>query len=146
MTNRARAGLWAGLIIALATTAFLLAGRFMLPEGMDLRHMALFVDPAKHSRLALAIGALNHILAGSVIGLLYGQLAPRFTPMTGIAALMISWAALMLVGLPLTGRSPFGIEDGVSLAVWTLALHIAFGAALGVLANLTLARLARPNY
>jgi hypothetical protein len=135
-----RAGLWAGFVTAAGTTAFLLAAGSLLPDGMDLRGMAFIVDPLKYPGAALAIGAVNHIAAGSAIGLIYGRLTPRFTPLTGIACLMVFWLAVMLVGFPLVGRGLFGLRDGVSLLLWTLALFIIFGAAMGVLARWRLAR------
>jgi hypothetical protein len=72
-------------------TALLLVGGYLdlFPPLMNLRSMALVVDPSKSPGPALAVGAVNHTAAGTAIGLLYGRLAPRFTPMTGIAALLM---------------------------------------------------------
>jgi hypothetical protein len=142
MNLRARTGLWAGFITALGMTALLLVGGYLqiFPPLMHLQSMALVVDPIDSPRLALIVGAVNHTAAGAAIGLLYGWLAPRFSPMTGIAALMISWTTLMLAVLPLTGHGFFGLREGPSLALWTLLLHTIFGFVLGTLARLRLAR------
>lgn len=142
MNLRTRIGLRAGFITASGMTALLLAGGYLglFPPLMNLRSMTVVVDPLKSPGLALAVGAVNHTAAGTAIGLLYGRLAPRFTPMTGIAALLMSWSVLMLAILPLTGHGLFGLRDGPALAAWTLLLHAVFGFILGSLARGRLAR------
>jgi hypothetical protein len=143
MTPRIRAGLWAGFITVTGTTLVLLIGRSagLLPQGMDLGGMALYVDPATHPALARSVGAVNHIAAGSAIGFLYGWLVPRFSSLSGVAALMISWFTLMLVALPATGQGLFGLNAGPTLAIWTFVLHVIFGAIMGRLAQLSLSRI-----
>ncbi len=143
MNFRTRAGLWAGFITASGMTALLLVGGYLdlFPPLLNLRNMALIVDPATSPRPALVVGTVNHTAAGALVGLLYGRLAPRFTPLTGVAALLMVWTGLMVTALPLTGHGLFGLRDGAALALWTLLLHALFGFILGSLAR---ARLARP--
>jgi hypothetical protein len=138
MTMRMRAGTWAGFVTALGTTIFLLIGRYFafLPVGIDLRRLALYVDPDIHPILAIEAGAVNHVVAGSAIGFLYGWLILHFSARTGIAFLMISWFALMLIILPAIGDGLFGLRAGSALAVWTFVLHVIFGASMGRLAQL----------
>jgi hypothetical protein len=138
MTMRIRAGMWAGFFTALGTTIFLLIGRYggFLPPGIDLRRLALYVDPGSHPILAIEAGAANHVVAGSLIGVLYGWLISNLSARTGIAFLMISWFTLMLVILPAIGDGFFGLRTGPGLAVWTLVLHVVFGASMGRLSQL----------
>jgi hypothetical protein len=136
---RARAGLWAGFITAVGTTAFLIAFGSMLPDGMDLRGMAFFVDRVNHPGLAQALGAVNHIAAGAGIGLVYGWLAPRFTLVTGMICLMLFWLVLMLAGFPLVGLGLFGWRDGISLMICTFIMFNIFGMVLAMLARWRLA-------
>ncbi|TIP18458.1 hypothetical protein [Mesorhizobium sp.] len=140
MKPHVRAGLWAGFITALMTTIFLFIGGSagFLPDRMNLSGMAVYVIPTVHPILAQAVGAINHVVAGSAIGFLYGWLVPRLSILTGVAFLMISWLSLMLIALPAIGQGLFGIHGGSALAIWTFVLHVIFGAAMGRLARLKL--------
>lgn len=142
MNARMRAGLWAGFITVIGTTLFLLAGRAIgfLPPILDIRVMAVYVDPVVYPSLAAGAGLINHIAAGSAIGLVYGWLAPRFSVPTGIATLMVVWLMVMLIGLPLTGRGLFGLRQGPTLMIWTVALYIIFGAVMGVIARIRVSK------
>lgn len=138
MTMRIRVGILAGFVTALATTIFLIVGRHggLLPPSLDLSRLAFYVDPGSHPILAIEAGAVNHVAAGSLIGLLYGWLIPHLCARTGIAFLMVSWFTLMLVILPAIGDGFFGLRAGAALAVWTFLLHVVFGAIMGRLAQL----------
>lgn len=143
MTPHVRAGLRAGFVTALCTTIFLFIGASagFLPAGMNLGGMALYIDPVAHPVLAQAVGAVNHVAAGSAIGFVYGWLVPRFSILTGVAFLMISWFSLMLIALPGIGQGLFGLRDGPTLAIWTFVLHVIFGAVMGRLALLKLSKI-----
>ena len=137
LIQRARTGAIAGLMTVSITTVLNLLSRAVgiLPDSMDLREMAAFIDPLQFPTLALVAGIIVHILAGGVYGLIYGVLFRNFSVKSGVTFMLAFWLMLMLVMFPLTGRGWFGLHEGWPLPVATLTLHTIFGILLGRFAS-----------
>ncbi len=134
-----RAGIIAGLIAVLATTAVNILGRLIgvLPEPLDLKYMSeLFIDPASTPTSAFWVGMFLHILDGILVGVIYIWLIKRPTPLNGVGfSLIFVWLTMMLILLPARGRGVFGFSTGPMMPVATLLLTILYGAIVGWVAQ-----------
>ena len=82
------------------------------------------------------LGWAAHFAAGTlVLGPLFAMLCPRLptdTPESkGVLFAVCAWVVMMLTIAPLSGVGFFGVISGFWSPVWTLALHIVFGASMG---------------
>lgn len=139
---------WRGFLAGLAATAILSAVMLaknavgMLP---DINAIALLADIA-HDLIRLpempAIGWVLHVLIGGLAwGFLFVILEPwlpggRHTWIKGASFSLLAWVAMMLVFMPLAGASIFGLGLGAAAPVATLALHLIYGAVLGIVYRL----------
>lgn len=137
LIRRARTGTLAGLMTVSITTVLNLLSRAVgiLPDSMDLRQMAAFIDPLEFPTLALIAGIAVHVIAGGLYGLIYGALVKRFSAKSGVSFMLALWLVMMLILFPMTGRGWFGIHEGWGLPVATLILHTVFGVLLGQFAS-----------
>lgn len=136
--NRIRIGAIAGFIVVVGTTLLNLLGRAIgwLPESMDLRHMAeLFIDPMIHPSGALISGIVVHIVGGTIVGMVYAYVMKSISVRSGILFMLSFWLFMMVVGMPISGRGLFGLNDGFIMPVATFSLNLIFGAALGLAAK-----------
>ncbi len=137
--SRIRAGLIAGLIAVLATSALNIVCRLvgLFPDGLDLKYMAEWlINPASAPIQAFAIGLVIHLIGGVLIGAIFVPLIQRPTPLNGIAfTLIVVWLPLMLVILPLTGRGGFGLNVGLVMPIGALILSIFYGLIVGRIAQ-----------
>ena len=82
-------------------------------------------------------GWIWHFLLGTVAwGLLYAAirdlLPGRTEPLRGLVFGLIAWVAMMVVWMPMAGKSLFAIPDpGMMALVMTLVLHLIYGLVLG---------------
>ncbi len=82
-------------------------------------------------------GWIWHFLIGTVAwGLLFAairDLLPGSSePMRGLVFGLIAWVAMMVVWMPMAGKSLFAIPDpGMMALVMTLVLHLIYGLVLG---------------
>jgi uncharacterized membrane protein len=134
LMRRGRIGLAAGLAAVLMTTVLNLIGRAigLLPEAMDLKHMAEFVaDP----RSALLWGIVIHLISGCIVGMVYTLLMKSYTPKSGVLFMLALWLVMMLVASPLADRGFFALAEGPALPISTFILHVVFGALIGAIAR-----------
>ncbi len=82
-----------------------------------------------------AIGWLIHFILNTLIwGSLFGLLSPYFVGrlwLRGMEFALIGWLAMMLIAAPLGNHELFYTDWGIEAPVWSLVLHIVFGAVMG---------------
>ena len=131
-----RIGALTGFIAVIFTTIINLTGRFigLLPEAMDLKDMAgFFIDQKIHAIGALILGIIIHIIIGVITGTAYLFIVKTVNTGSGIVFMLIFWLFNMLVGMPLSGRGWFGLNDGFIIPISTFILHFIFGVCLHIL-------------
>ena len=128
-------GAKAGLCAIGVTTLLNLAARAggLLSPAMDLRGMAeMFVDPAAHPQMSLAMGIVLHTVSGVAEGGAYGFISrQRFSLASALIFMIGMWLVMMLVAFPLLHKGWFGLQGGLHVPVATFVLHLVFGALLG---------------
>lgn len=82
----------------------------------------------------LLLGWVVHLVIGIVVG---GSLYAIINPQGGNASVsrglqfgLIIWLLMMTVLMPVAGKGPFGLADGVLPMLWTLVLHLIYGVIL----------------
>lgn len=87
-------------------------------------------------------GNYQHLGMGALWGLLFGTLVDKqfffaeFNIIQGVIFAFIPWLFLMLVLMPMAKRGPFGLKISGYWWLASLALHIVYGAMLGLLLSL----------
>lgn len=141
LTNRLWVGLWAGAASTGLLDAFRLTGFHLgfMPGNMPRMFGVLILD-----RMALGpslgsdvLGYLYHYWVGACFGLTYTLLAGRVRWWWGLV-----WGLIVEVGMMVTppmvvamDTGYFGVKFGPGLFVTSLTAHVAFGIALGLLAE-----------
>lgn len=85
----------------------------------------------------LVIGWVGHFVIGTVVwGLLFTLIYPRLPGDRGLVRGTVfgvfAWLAMMLLFLPIAGDGFFGVAVGWPVPIYTLVLHLVFGAVLGM--------------
>jgi hypothetical protein len=141
LTNRFWVGAWAGAAATGLLDAFRLTGFHLgwMPGNMPRMFGVLILD-----RMALGpslgsdvLGYLYHYWVGACFGLTYTLLAGRAQWWGGLV-----WGLIIEVGMMVTppmvvamDTGYFGVKFGPGLFVTSLTAHVAFGVALGLLAE-----------
>ena len=136
--SRIKTGFVAGLITVTTTTLLNLVCRAigLLGENMDLKRLGSFlIDPVRNPAVALLLGLVIHVAAGTVLGTLYAVLVRSYRVVTGMLFMLAFWLLVMLVVAPLMKQGILGLQQGLSLPIATFALHMVFGAILGWIAG-----------
>lgn len=131
-------GALTGFIVVIFTTIINLTGRFigLLPEAMDLKDLAgFFIDKEIYAIGALILGIIIHIIFGVITSMAYLLIVKIVSPASGIIFMLIIWFFNMLVGMPLSGRGWFGLNDGFVIPISTFILHFIFGLCMGYIAK-----------
>lgn len=141
LVNRIVVGVWAGWVATGFLDAIRLTGFHLgfMPGDMPRMFGVMFLDqmalgPSPQSDL---LGHLYHFWVGACFGLTYTLLAGRFRWWGGLV-----WGLLIELGMMVTppmvvamDTGYFGSKFGPGLFVTSLLAHIAFGIALGLLAE-----------
>lgn len=141
LTNRMWVGLWAGAASTGLLDAFRLAGFHLgwMPGNMPRMFGVLILD-----RMALGptlgsdvLGYVYHYWVGACFGLAYTLFAGRFRWWGGLV-----WGLIVEIGMMVTppmvvamDTGYFGVKFGPGLFGTSLTAHVAFGIALGLLAE-----------
>ncbi len=141
LSNRIWVGLWAGAASSAMLDVFRLAGFHLgwMPGNMPRMFGVLILD-----RMALGptlgsdvLGYVYHYWVGACFGLTYTLLAGRFRWWGGLV-----WGLIVEVGMMVTppmvvamDTGYFGVKFGPGLFGTSLTAHVAFGIALGLLAE-----------
>ncbi|MBI4657574.1 MAG: hypothetical protein HY735_01785 [Verrucomicrobia bacterium] len=141
LTNRICAGLWVGAAASGVLDAIRLTGFYLgqMPGNMPRMFGVLILD-----RMALGptlgsdvLGYLYHYWVGACFGLTYTLLAGRIRWWGGVV-----WGLIIEVGMMVTppmvvamDTGYFGLKFGPGLLVTSFIAHVAYGAALGLLAE-----------
>jgi uncharacterized membrane protein YagU involved in acid resistance len=85
---------------------------------------------------ALPFAWLIHFVVGTLVwGVAYVWLEPRLTgspAARGMTFGVLAWLVMMLLVMPLTGAGLFGFGYGLGVPLTLLAVHLAYGAVLGL--------------
>lgn len=134
----------AGFIGALAMTAL---GR--LPRLVDWPYFDFGeLIAVKLLRVSFAhgtsLGTGLHLAIGALLGVLYAAIVHPLLPLpaaiSGMLYGVVLWLGMMVIVLPFLGETAFGSSMGRPLAFITLALHLVYGAILGLLYRLPVIR------
>lgn len=139
--HHAFAGMVAGF---LATAALSLVMGVVVPLGLAPDIVGLISAALQSGR---DVGWLVHFLVGTVAwGGFFAILQPFLPSRSGLVRGMMfgigAWLAMMLVMMPIADAGYFGVLLGWTTPFTTLALHLFFGAALGLVGTL----LPMPDY
>jgi Family of unknown function (DUF6789) len=135
---RIRIGLMAGLIAVVTTTLVNLLSRAigLLPESMDLRHLAEFLlDTLDNPAGALILGIVIHVIGGGLVGMIYALLVRSYTPQSGVLFMVAFWLLMMLAVTLLLPQGFFGLGFGLIFPIATFALNVIFGEVMGLSAG-----------
>lgn len=128
------AGFTATVVISLLMLAKSALG--LAPDLNPIKDIVAVVDSFTGMALPADTGWLGHFVIGGVVwGVLYAWLEPSLPgePVAkGLVFAVGAWVAMMIVFMPLAGQGFFGVNDGPIAAIATLALHLVYGAVLGV--------------
>lgn len=138
LANLILAGLAAGAVATVALDAVRLTGfglRWM-PANLPPMFGMLILGPQSSPAQAQVVGYLYHFLNGASFGIMYTLAVGRGRLWWGIGWGIVIWL-LMMISPPLLimGVGPFGVKFGPGLVVTTFVAHVAYGAALGWLAQ-----------
>lgn len=82
------------------------------------------------------VGWVMHFFIGTVMwGVAYTMLEPRLpgsAALRGMLFVLGPWFLMMIVVMPMAGAGVFGLGLGTLTPIATLALHLVFGATLGI--------------
>jgi hypothetical protein len=128
-----RQGLMAGFLATVAVSALLLlqgiAG--FLPE----MNFINLLNGALGTESLPIVGWLAHFAVGTALGGVFSYLAERMPggawETRGVLFAFAAWLVMMLLVSPMAGADVFGVAAGFWAPVWTLFLHIVYGAVLG---------------
>ncbi|MBI3979414.1 MAG: hypothetical protein HY331_14625 [Chloroflexi bacterium] len=138
LANCILAGLAAGAVATLALDAVRLTGfafRWM-PANLPPMFGMLILGPQSSPAQAQVVGYLYHFLNGASFGLVYTLAVGRGRVVWGIGWGVVVWLLMMITPpLLMMGVGPFGVNFGPGLVATTFIAHLAYGAALGWLAE-----------
>jgi len=126
-------GFVAGLVATVVLSVLMIAKSMMgvMPE-LDVIAMlsAMMGAPA-------LVGWLAHFMIGTLawgggFALLYDVIPGKDATARGVAFGIAAWLGEMILVMPMAGAGVFGMSLGLMAPMMTLALHIVFGAVLGV--------------
>jgi hypothetical protein len=86
--------------------------------------------------VSIAMAWVVHFMIGAIWGLLfalgYRAIPGRSSVVKGILFGVAAWLLMMVMVMPMAGAGFFGMKMGLMAPMMTLALHIIFGAVLGL--------------
>lgn len=140
-TNRIWVGIWAGAAATGVLDAIRLTGFYLgqMPGNMPRMFGVLILDRMAMGPMLLSdiLGYLYHYWVGACFGLTYTLLMGRFRWWGGLV-----WGLVIEVGMMVTppmvvamDTGYFGLKFGPGLFVTSFLAHVAFGVALGLLAE-----------
>ena len=130
-----RGAIW-GLAAAIAMGAFMLIGWAAGGSSARRPFPALIVSQALGHRGGAAVGLLAVVafLAYGVLAVVaFAYFSRPMTLAKGIAYGMFVWFVMMVIFVPWLGWYDFGLRRGAGFALYTLVLHLIYGAVLGQL-------------
>ncbi|MBE0414778.1 DUF6789 family protein [Yoonia sp.] len=131
--NKIAAGAVAGFVATVVLSVMMMAKGMMgvMPE-LDVIHMlsGMMGAPAM-------MGWIGHFMIGTLawgigFAVLYGMIPGGSAVVKGIAFGIAAWLGMMVMVMPMAGVGLFGMAMGVMAPMMTLALHVIFGAVLGL--------------
>ncbi|RBP05690.1 hypothetical protein DFR50_13453 [Roseiarcus fermentans] len=138
METSLSSGIWAGFVATVYLSLIMIAKAKlgMTPAPERLRATPEAVATLTGARLPSRAGWIGFFVVGSVFwGVAYAVLQP-FLPgepwVKGLVFGALLWLAAMIVFMPLAGQGLFGKTRGVSPAVASLILQLAYGGVLGL--------------
>ncbi len=133
-----KSGVTAGFAATVVLSILMIAKSFvgLMPEQNPIRDIVTVADNFTGLRLPLVAGWVGHFVIGSIVwGVIYALIEkslPGPAVVKGLIFAVLAWLAMMIVFMPLAGQGFFGLDDGPAAIVATLALHLVYGAVLGV--------------
>ena len=133
-----KAGVLAGFAATLAISALMIAKAALgiLPELNPIADIVNVIDAFTGANLPAAAGWAGHFVLGVILwGVAYSwleRILPGSAVVKGLLFAVIIWLAMMILFMPAAGHGFFGMGLGAPAIVATLALHLVYGAALGV--------------
>ncbi|MBI4506913.1 MAG: hypothetical protein HY691_15380 [Chloroflexi bacterium] len=138
LANCILAGLAAGAVATVALDAVRLTGfsRRWMPANLPPTFGMLILGPQSSPAQAELVGYLYHFLNGASFGLIFTLAVGRGRLAWGIGWGVVIWLLMMVTPpLLLMGVGPFGVNFGPGLVATTFTAHVAYGAALSLLAQ-----------
>lgn len=127
------AGLVAGFIATVVLSAIMMIKTMMgiMPE-LDVVDML-----AGMMGMSVLLGWVAHFMIGTLawgggFALLYAHIPGDSPVAKGVAFGVAAWLAMMVAVMPMAGASLFGLNFGIMAPMMMLALHLVFGAVLGL--------------
>ncbi len=131
--GRALRGAWWGLIATVVMTVFMAMGA---ATGSLFTSQGAF--PVLIARrvlggagTSLTATAFAHLGYGAIAGILFAYFTRPMTLLKGIGFATFLWVIMQILWIPSLGWGDFGQIHSHWLALYTLALHLPYGAALG---------------
>lgn len=127
-------GLVAGFVATIVISILMvLKNAVGLIPQFDLVGVVAQISGMQGNRLG---GWILHFLIGTVAwGILFVWLIPLLPGgsrwVKGISFGILAWVLMMISVAPAAGMGVFAASAGISVAIWTLILHLVFGAVLG---------------
>ena len=130
--NRYFGGLIAGLAATLVIS-ILIVCKAMLGFAPELELVGM---PSRTLGVGIEAAWVIHVLIGAVWGLLFAaigmHLPGRNSVLRGLCFGALAWLLMMVAVMPAAGAGLFGLNFGFISPATTLALHLVFGAVMGL--------------
>ena len=135
--NRSLRGAEWGLAATAVMTIAMAIGALVLPASFARPPFPmLFVDqlaPGAARGLRVAVAFAGHAAFGTFVAILFAYLARPMTLGKGALFSLLLWFAMQTIAVPWLGWADFGLLHSGSFGIYTLVLHLLYGATLGAL-------------
>lgn len=127
------AGLLAGFVATAALSAVMVMKSAMgIMPKLDVIQMLAGMTGGSLALAWVAHFMIGTLAWGGAYGVFYRQIPGNGPVVKGLMLGLVAWGMMMIAVMPVAGGGLFGMGMGMVAPVMTLALHLMFGAVLGL--------------